>query len=91
MVIGSLLVRPLRSTGPAPTKIVAPPRTPRTWGSPHRDRAPQQLAERPGEDRVSVGTSSGDKEISVPDDPSGTLRLDLRTGNGDITAGTPAS
>ncbi|MGW8397462.1 hypothetical protein ACWGLP_12365 [Streptomyces lydicus] len=41
--------------------------------------------------RVSVGTSSGDKDISVPDDPSGTLRLDLTTGNGAITAGTTAS
>ncbi|MFD8326157.1 hypothetical protein [Streptomyces lydicus] len=71
MVTGSLLVRPLRSTGPAPTKIVAPPPAPRTWGS--------------------ARTGSGDKDISVPDDPSGTLRLDLTTGNGDITAGTTAS
>ncbi|MEU5237837.1 DUF4097 family beta strand repeat-containing protein [Streptomyces lydicus] len=41
--------------------------------------------------RVSARTSSGDKDISVPDDPSGTLRLDLTTDNGDITAGTTAS
>ncbi|MFH8678985.1 DUF4097 family beta strand repeat-containing protein [Streptomyces lydicus] len=41
--------------------------------------------------RVSATTGSGGKDISVPDDPSGTLRLDLTTGNGDITAGTAAS
>ncbi|MFB6438283.1 DUF4097 domain-containing protein [Streptomyces sp. NPDC056411] len=38
--------------------------------------------------RISADTSSGDKDISVPDDPSGRFHLDLTTSNGDITAKT---
>ncbi|TDC45106.1 hypothetical protein E1281_31465 [Actinomadura sp. KC345] len=36
--------------------------------------------------RVSARTGSGDRNVSVPDDPSAEHRLDLTTDNGDITA-----
>ncbi|MQY38465.1 hypothetical protein SRB17_64780 [Streptomyces sp. RB17] len=38
--------------------------------------------------RVSADTHNGDKNIDVPDDPSGRYELGLKTSNGDITAKT---
>jgi hypothetical protein len=35
--------------------------------------------------RISVKTGNGDKDIGVPDDPSGRHRIDLTSGNGDIS------
>ena len=41
--------------------------------------------------RISAETSSGDKDISVTNDPAGRLQLELTTSNGDIKATTEAA
>lgn len=39
----------------------------------------------PASYRVSVKTGNGDKDIKVPNDPSGTYEIGLKTGSGDVS------
>jgi DUF4097 and DUF4098 domain-containing protein YvlB len=47
-----------------------------------------QLRVPPGSYRVEAHSTSGHRDVAIPDDPSGTYTLDVSTGSGDITITT---